>query len=375
MPGGGAGMFLPLKQSPVTYQLLYKVAAKVRKQYLYLSSPGKDGIIKECGLTKSFKIFINYFFGPALFLVISWSLYRQISHQPDLLLRWEQISNSWKNWKTWLVVLLMLINWGIESRKWQMLVNHVQHFSFIRAVKSVLAGCSVTMLTPNRIGEYGGRILYVAEEHRIKAISLSLVGSISQLLVTMIMGCIGMLCLRYFSHNNIQAVTILPEFWGNMLIYLSTGLTILLLLFYLRLGWLVRTMERVPTLQKVVNHIRVLDEFSDWHLVQILLLSLLRYLVFVFQFVLLLQVMQVEIPVWLCFMLMTVFYLVMAVAPSIGFIELPVRVSASWVIFKLYTTNELGVGTASLGIWMVNIVIPAVLGSLLILSIKIVKER
>jgi hypothetical protein len=65
----------------------------------------------------------------------------------------------------------------------------------------------------------------------------------------------------------------------------------------------------------------------------------------------------------------------MAVAPSIGFIELPVRVSASWVIFKLYTTNQLGVSTASLGIWMINLVVPAVIGSLLILSIKIVKER
>ena len=72
---------------------------------------------------------------------------------------------------------------------------------------------------------------------------------------------------------------------------------------------------------------------------------------------------------------MTVFYLVMAVAPSIGFIELPVRVSASWVIFKFYTSNELGVSTASLGIWLINLVIPALVGSLLIFSIKIVKEK
>ena len=82
-----------------------------------------------------------------------------------------------------------------------------------------------------------------------------------------------------------------------------------------------------------------------------------------------------EIAGWLCFWLMTVFYLVMAVAPTIGFIELPVRVSASWAIFKLYTANELGVGTAAFGIWLINLVIPAIIGSLLILSIKIVKEK
>ncbi len=269
----------------------------------------------------------------------------------------------------------MFVNWGIESKKWQILINHIQRFSFIRAVKSVLSGCSVTMLTPNRIGEYGGRILYVEEKNRIKAISLSLVGSISQLLVTMVMGCIGLLYLRYLSHNNGRSSAVLPEFWGDVLIYLSIGLTVIILLFYLRLGWLVRMMEKLPSLQKIVNHIRVLDEFEDRHLLQILILSFIRYLVFILQYLLMLEVMQVEIAVGISFWLMTVFYLVMAVAPSIGFIELPVRVSASWVIFKLYTSNELGVGTASLGIWLINLVLPAVIGSLLILSIKIVKEK
>ncbi|MEJ7589821.1 MAG: lysylphosphatidylglycerol synthase transmembrane domain-containing protein [Ferruginibacter sp.] len=326
-------------------------------------------------MSKSIKIFINYFFGPALFLVISWSLYKQISNQPDLQQRWEQIRVGWKNWKLWLVMLLLFVNWGIESKKWQLLISHLQRFSFLRAFKSVLTGCSVTMLTPNRIGEYGGRILYVEDEKKVKAISLSLVGSISQLLITMVMGCTGLLYLRYLSHNNQGGVAVLPVFWGDVLIYLSIGLTLVLLLFYLRLGWLVRTMERLPSLQKIVNHIRVLDEFNDYHLVQILFLSFVRYLVFVLQYVLMLQVMQVEIPVWLCFWLITVFYLVMAVAPSIGFIELPVRVTASWVILKLHTANELGVGTASFAIWLINLVIPAVIGSLLILSIKIVKEK
>jgi hypothetical protein len=231
------------------------------------------------------------------------------------------------------------------------------------------------MLTPNRIGEYGGRILYVEEEHRIKAISLSLVGSISQLLVTMVMGCFGLLYLRFISHNKIAALGVLPEFWGDVLIYLSIGVTSVLLLFYLRLGWLVRTLEKLPSLQKVVTHIKVLDEFNNKDLVQVLLLSFIRYLVFVLQYVIMLQVMQVNVPMSLCFWLMTVFYLVMAVAPSIGFVELPVRISASWFIFNVYTTNQLGVGTASLGIWMINLVVPAVIGSLLIFSIKIVKEN
>ena len=101
-------------------------------------------------------------------------------------------------WKFWLVIFLMFVNWGIEAIKWQLLIKHIQQFSFFRSFKSVLSGCSVTMLTPNRVGEYGGRILYVKEDNRIKAISLTIVGSISQLLVTMIMGCFGLFFFKIF---------------------------------------------------------------------------------------------------------------------------------------------------------------------------------
>ena len=269
----------------------------------------------------------------------------------------------------------MPVNWGIETRKWQVLVQHVQRFSFFSAFKSVLSGCSITMLTPNRVGEYAGRVLNLEEGNRIKAISLTIAGSISQLLVTMLMGCGGLFFLRYFSHNQAGGLSVLPEFWGQVLIYTSVTFTIVLLLFYSRLGWLVSRIEKVPAFSRVVKHISVLDEFDYTKLARILSLSFFRYLVFMIQYILLLEVMQVEIEVMTCFWLISVFYLAMAMAPTIGFIELPVRVTASWAILKYYTANELGVGAAALGIWLINLVLPAIIGSLMILGTKIVKEK
>jgi Lysylphosphatidylglycerol synthase TM region len=326
-------------------------------------------------LSKQIKILINYFLGPVIFIVLSWSLYVQIKNQPDLGDRWQQIKQSWQQWQFWIVVLLMFVNWGIEARKWQVLVQHVQRFSFLRAFKSVLSGCSITMLTPNRIGEYGGRILYVEDGNRIKAVSLTIVGSISQLLVTLIVGSSGLLFLRFSSQTGQDSLPILPEPWANVLIYLSVTITAVLSLFYLRIGWLVRMMEKVPALQKVVTHIRVLDEFDNIQLIRIFSLSLGRYVVFVLQYLLLLQVMQVDIAVVTGFWLISVFYLMLAMAPTIGFIELPVRVGFCWAILKFYTTNELGVSATALGIWLINLVVPAIIGSLLILSIKIVKDK
>lgn len=326
-------------------------------------------------MTKKLKLILNYYFGPLIFVVLSFSLYRQIANKPNLSIQWNLIKASAENGKLWLVVFLMFVNWGIEAKKWQLLVNHIQQFSFSKAFKSVLAGCSITMLTPNRVGEYGGRIIYIETDNRLKAISLTIVGSISQLLITLIMGCLGLIYLKYFSGNHYNILGVLPQFWQSFILSISVGVTLVLLLFYLRLSWLVRLIEKVPVLQNFTKHVSVLQEFNNMQLVQILSLSCLRYLVFVLQYVLLLQVMQVHIDGLLLFVLITIFYLVMAVVPTFGFIELPVRISASWAILKLYTTNEIGVGSVALGIWIINLAIPALIGSLLILSNKIVREK
>ncbi|MEI8059834.1 MAG: lysylphosphatidylglycerol synthase domain-containing protein [Ferruginibacter sp.] len=321
-------------------------------------------------MNKSIKILVNYFLGPIILGLLCFSLYQQLLKQSDIELRWQQIKANWVSWKFLLVVFLMLLNWGVEARKWQLLVLRVQQFTYFRALKSVFSGCSITMLTPNRIGEYGGRVLFLNEAHRIKGISLTIIGSISQLLVTMIMGCAGLLFLRFFSHNNSNALSVLPHFWGDVLIYFSLIVTVLLFLFYSRIGWLVRLMGKIPAFNKILEHISVLNEFEGKQLVQLFSLSFLRYLIFVFQYVLLLQVMQVGIGEWVSFWLITVFYLVMAVAPTIGFLELPIRAKASIEIMQMFSTNILGIQTAALGIWCINLVIPALIGSILIFGIK-----
>ena len=85
--------------------------------------------INESALNKKAKIFINYFFGPAFFLLFMGSLYRQISNQPDFFNKWVQISSEWNNWKFWIALILVFVNWLIESLKWQLLVKQLQLFS------------------------------------------------------------------------------------------------------------------------------------------------------------------------------------------------------------------------------------------------------
>lgn len=88
-----------------------------------------------------------------------------------------------------------------------------------------------------------------------------------------------------------------------------------------------------------------------------------------------LNVLDVNVSIHICFWLLTIFYLIMAIAPTIGFIELPVRAAASIELFKLFSENIVGIQAAAFGIWIINLVLPAIMGSIMIFGIKILKER
>ncbi|MEO7265689.1 MAG: lysylphosphatidylglycerol synthase transmembrane domain-containing protein [Ferruginibacter sp.] len=310
-----------------------------------------------------------------LFVVLCWSMYRQVSRQTDLEQRWQQIKQCWYNPLFWLVVVLMFFNWALEAKKWKVLIEPLQKLSLLAAFKAVMAGCSITMLTPNRIGEYGGRIMYVKENFRLQAISLTILGSISQLMVTLLAGTAGLIILQYYSANDAGTFKMLPVLFSNTLLAISIFFTLGLILVYLRISFIITLMKMVGFLKKILKHVFVLEQFSRKQLLRIFVLSLIRYLVFILQYMLLLHVMDVSVNPFLCFWLLSVFYLIMVLAPTIGFTELPVRATASVQLFTLYSTNIIGIQAAALGIWLINLVIPAILGSFLILGIKINKEN
>lgn len=118
-------------------------------------------------LNKNIKIFINYFLAPILFLWLSWSIYREIKQQPDLEKTWTAIKTSLQGpllLNLVAVIALMFVNWSIEAVKWKLSVKKIQNVGFLKAFKAVLSGVSFSVSTPNRVGEYLGRVLYMDPE-------------------------------------------------------------------------------------------------------------------------------------------------------------------------------------------------------------------
>ncbi len=321
--------------------------------------------------------------GPLLFCLLLYSIYRQIQRQPN----WEQSLNQIKQafdgdavWKLAAVLGLMVINWGLEARKWQLVIHRLQPISWIKCLKAVFTGTTLAFFTPNRMGEYMGRVLYIEEGKRIQAVSLTIVGSMGQLLVTLVVGVVGLVVIR--SEIQVGASSGLASsgsassgsavFWLNAVLYVSLLAACFLTLLYFRLSWLIRWIERIPRIERFIRHVRVLDNFNATMLFQILSLSLARYLVFTIQYYFLFDVFGVEMNGWQVFWSVSVVFLVLAIVPTIALVtELGVRWKTSVEVVQLFSLNIVGIVATSLAIWIINLVIPALIGSLLILNIRL----
>ena len=84
--------------------------------------------------------------------------------------------------------------------------------------------------------------------------------------------------------------------------------------------------------------------------------------------------MHVEMESSIAFWLVGVFYLMMAIIPTIGFTELPIRSALGISIFGILSTNVLGIQVACFAIWIINLVIPATIGSVFLLMRREVSE-
>lgn len=329
-------------------------------------------------LNRKFKIFINYFLGPILFVWISISLYNQVKQQPDLPRAWQQIKQAFtgnQSWKLWLSVLLMPVNWGLETWKWYLLVNKFQPLSFQKAFESVLSGLSLAVNTPNRIGEYGGRVVYLKPEFRLKGVALTLVTSVGQLLITLVCGFVALLILKPRLHDMQLGGThfsgiLLQVFTWSVLFFIGlTGL------FFFRMQMLAKALQWIPGIKEKLSFANVLDGLRNRTYLVILFYSFLRFVVFALQYVLIWQALQVEIPWWEGFWSVALIFLIMAIVPGFAIADVGIRGAVALSIVSVFSANSIAVLAGTAGIWLLNLVVPALIGSLLLLTIKIFKER
>ena len=272
-----------------------------------------------------------------------------------------------------LLLILMLINWAFEAIKWRKLVLKLEALSFSTSLKSVFTGVTVSVFTPNRIGEFGGRIIYLKPENRLKAILLNFVGTSAQLLVTMVTGlCAFFYYYIYrisFSNSSSNATKVIK--YSFFTIGLSLIFTALLIVLYFNCSKLAQIdffKKRLPRFQ---TYFEALAQATQKELVLMLLISFFRYCIFTLQFYILLKFFQVPIDFIQGIAMIALTFFAITIIPTVSITEIGVRAFAALTFIGILSNNNAGIAMASLTLWIVNVAIPATIGSLFLLRVNL----
>ncbi|MHC1777275.1 MAG: lysylphosphatidylglycerol synthase domain-containing protein [Lentimicrobium sp.] len=310
-----------------------------------------------------------------------WFIYRQVFITGDFILFSESFSEKYQDHTFRLLIfsafIMMPVNWGIEALKWQILINYVERVSYLNAFRSVLTGISMSLFTPNRVGEFFGRVFTLKLNDPLKGVLLTIAGSISQLITTLVFGLVS--TLFYIKQYVGFTETWHWFFYAGIVIFALLIGTLLVMLFLRApvLSARVNSMIR-PGWKKIHEYIAVLQSVTRNTLLKVLFLSLTRYVVFSVQFYILLRAFSLDIPFFNAFVLISMIYFVMTAIPTVALVDFGIRGSVAIYFISMYFPGSSLVATSILSattlIWIINLALPALLGLLFINRLTILRK-
>ncbi len=313
-------------------------------------------------MNKSTKIWLNYLTGFGLSALLLWGIYAQVKNQltnVDEDTWWQTGPQGW----LYSCIALMLVNIALETGKWQILAGSAEALTFRQSLTSYLAGIAISIVTPNRLGEYPGRILYLKRKNTFRLISVSILGSFAQLLTIFIYGTAALI------YYNIAH----PGIWEKVLLAGSVVMMLILALCYWHFESWLPLLSKIKWLQKYKIYGQLMMRFTPKEQLTILFISLLRFAVFTVQYLVLLRWMNVIVPPTDGFFLSALFFWTIAVVPSIALAELGIRGQVGLYLFATFSVNAIGILSATIGLWFINLIVPAIVGSILLLRMRVFK--
>ncbi len=313
-------------------------------------------------MNKSTKIWLNYLLGGSISLLLLWGIYLQVLRQLKKV-DWEAIWQTGPDYFLWLCIVLMPVNLLLEAKKWQILAGSAQPLSFRGALASYLGGIAFSLVTPNRLGEYPGRLLYLKRKNTLRLVSVSVLGALTQMLTLFVFGTLG---LVYFNLNFYHPFAL-------VLLVIAAMITIILGIAFWRFETWLPLIERIKWLRRFRVYKTLLKRFTSKQQLTILSISLLRYSIYTAQYLFLLYWMNVNMPAFAGYWMSALFFWVITVIPSITLVELGERGQVGLYLFHHFSDNTVGILVATVGIWLINLVLPAIAGSILLLRMRFLR--
>lgn len=267
------------------------------------------------------------------------------------------ISGTSHNLLILLFLLLAGLNWFFEILKWKTVASLVEPLTFKTALQQSLSALTVSLATPNRIGDYGAKLMYFEPKKRKQIALLNFVSNSVQMGVTCFFGLLGLVyMIRQFG----------LEF--SILNLALFGISVLILGI---LGYIFKEKQLILKGLSIAKVLKYIHNISNEVKMKVILLSISRYIVFSFLFYRLLLFFGASISFSEAMPIIFCMYLLVSLIPTIFIFDVIVRGGVAVWLFSMAGVVELTVLSAVLAMWLLNFVIPAAWGSFYVAKFKL----
>lgn len=270
------------------------------------------------------------------------------------------------NWVNVILGLLLLVpNIFLQFLKWRFVLRSRYPESGNRlAAKSLLFGFTLGFVTPGNLGELA-RGLYFKNFDRVVVTGLTIIDKLFGQIIFVSLGFISINIILFSSFK-------LPGFVVTPVLVLSSLFLIIIWLTALNPHWirsfLYAVNSRLPLQNKIRNLISSLDHFNRNHSSRLLFLNLFWFLVIFFQYhILVLAFTDIS---FFDSLLAVSAVLFTKVALPVSIADLGIREGAAVFFYSLYQIPEAATFNAALLIFVINFLIPSILGSYFVFKLR-----
>jgi hypothetical protein len=290
----------------------------------------------------------NKLIGFILFVICAIAIYNKVLQNENL----NQYGTDLKiqlakiHWSAWLLMsCLLILNYTIEAIKWKSVIASTNKFNIGQALKAVLVGQAFSFFTPARSGDYVGRTLFLAPGTKLKGITQMAWASYAQILMTICFGCFALFWNLPF----------LP--WLKWVAPLGAIIALFLFFYNQPLkGWL----SKINLLQ--------IDAALKWKL---LALAFARYCVYLMQYNWAAEMLSIPVGwVDLSIAIMALLFF-LSMIPAISLTDLVIRGQLFLLLMAPFYKNDIMLIALTTLIWIVNFLIPSILGAILLLGFRL----
>lgn len=265
-------------------------------------------------------------------------------------------------------VALVPLNFFLQFSKWKLICEHsFSGQSRVDIFKSVLTGISTGLLTPGRLGEYPGRAFPLKDVKLSEVTAGAAIDKLNSLLVILISGSFSsVIFLHQFYRVDINLTV--------SLLFLLTG--IYLLLLYLMLtpefwkDFVGAQISRFRLIEKYVMNFHSIGLFNRGVFGKNFALSVLNYIVFTTQFVMLVFAYHGNVGVGGALMASALVFFTKSLIPGVTFGEIGIRESAAVFFFGFFSISAGAAFNAALMLYTMNVLLPAIPGAVFIFRSK-----